>query len=137
MGRSGYALKYKKRAVLCNRACQVLVDRVKSSFYTLDGDSEVAIMATMATTTKTRTTYVPAKEAKNRFGEMLEAVQRHNIIITKNNRPVAELRRFSEKTSFEMMENQILLEKTLRAMKNSKFIGHEKSLALIQKYRNA
>ena len=98
---------------------------------------EVAIMALMATITKTRVTYVPAKEAKNRFGEMLEAVQRHNIIITRNNRPVAELRRFAEKTAFEKMEDQIWLEKTLRAMKNSKFIGHKKSMALINKYRNA
>ncbi len=102
----------------------------------------------MATLTKTRAqhqinfgagraTYVPAKEAKNRFGELLEAVQRHNIIITKNNRPVAELRRFSEKTRFEEMEDQIWLEKTLRIMKNSRFIGHTKSAAFLKELSKA
>lgn len=90
----------------------------------------------MATKT-TRGTRVPAKEAKNRFGELLEAVQRHPIIITKNNRPVAELRRISEKTRFEEVEDRIWLEKTLKVMKNAKFIGPEKSAALLAKYRNA
>ena len=93
-------------------------------------------MAPMATITKTRATYVPAKEAKNRFGEMLEAVQRHNIIITRNNRPVAELRRFAEKTAFEKMEDEIWLEKTLEAERKGKWLGPEKSEAFLNKMRN-
>lgn len=94
----------------------------------------VAIMAPMTTGTISGTR-VPAKEAKNRFGELLEAVQRHPIIITRNNRPVAELRRISEKTRFEEMEDQILLEKTLKVMKNPKFIGPEKSQELFRRLR--
>ena len=69
-------------------------------------------MALMAT--KTKVSIVAAKEAKNRFGELLEAVQRHPIIITRNNRPVAELRRFSEKTRFEEMEDKIWGERARR-----------------------
>ena len=63
---------------------------------------------------------VPAKEAKNRFGELLEAVQRHPVIITKNNRPVAEIRRFSEKTRFEEAEDQIWNERALEKPRHSK-----------------
>ncbi len=106
-------------------------------FYLLDGNSEVAIIATMAIITKTRTTYVPAKEAKNRFGEMLEAVQRHDIIITKNNRPVAELRRFSEKTSFEMMEDKIWGERALKAEKEGLWLGPKKSAAFLKEMLDA
>ncbi len=78
---------------------------------------------------------MPAKEAKNRFGELLEAVQRHPIIITKNNRPVAELRRFSEKTRFEEVEDQIWLEKTLKVMKTPRFLGPKKSEKFMNRLR--
>ena len=77
-------------------------------------------------TTRTIHTMVPAKEAKNRFGELLEAVQRHPVIITKNNRPVAEIRRFSEKTRFEEAEDQIWNERALEAEKEG-YLGPEES----------
>lgn len=79
---------------------------------------------------------VAAKDAKNRFGELLEAAQRHTVIITRNNRPVAELRRFPSKTRFEEVEDQLWLEKVAKVMKNPQFIGVEKTAALIAKYRN-
>ena len=91
-------------------------------------------MATMATRT-IQATRVPAKEAKNRFGELLEAVQRHPIIITKNNRPVAEIRRFSEKTRFEEVEDQIWAEKVQKVMKNPQFLGPEKSAQALKRMR--
>ncbi len=94
-------------------------------------------MTPMATITKTRATYVPAKEAKNRFGEMLEAVQRHNIIITKNNRPVAELRRFSEKTRFEEMEDKIWGERALKAEREDTWLGTKKSATFLKEMLNA
>ena len=77
---------------------------------------------------------MPAKEAKNRFGELLEAVQRHPIIITKNNRPVAELRRFSEKTRFEEMEDQIWGERANEAAKKG-YLGPKKSEEFLNKLR--
>ncbi|PIR84224.1 prevent-host-death protein [Candidatus Kaiserbacteria bacterium CG10_big_fil_rev_8_21_14_0_10_51_14] len=88
----------------------------------------------MATKTITGTR-VPAKEAKNRFGELLEAVQRHPIIITKNNRPVAELRRISEKTRFEEVEDEIWAEKVRKIMKNPQFLGPKKSEEFMNKLR--
>jgi prevent-host-death family protein len=83
----------------------------------LDAKTRVAIIVIMATIVKTHVMMVPAREAKNRFGELLEAVQRHPIVITRNNRPVAKLHRFSEKTRFEEMEDQIWGERALKAEK--------------------
>ena len=90
-------------------------------------------MATMAT--KIIHTMVPAKEAKNRFGELLEAVQRHPVIITKNNRPVAEIRRFSEKTRFEEAEDQIWGERALKAEKEG-YLGPKKSMEALKRMLN-
>lgn len=92
-------------------------------------------MATMASRTKTRQVYVPAREAKNRFGELLEAVQRHPVFITKNNRVVAEIRRSNEKSRFEEMEDQIWLEKVLKAEKTAKFLGVAETKKFLDKYR--
>lgn len=98
----------------------------------VDENNKVAIIAIMATKTITGTR-VAAKEAKNRFGELLEAVQRHPIIITKNNRPVAELRRISEKTRFEEVEDAIWLERVLKAEKEGKYLGVKKSEAYLKR----
>ncbi|OGG76787.1 hypothetical protein A3B35_03505 [Candidatus Kaiserbacteria bacterium RIFCSPLOWO2_01_FULL_54_24] len=85
---------------------------------------------------KTRRVYVPAKEAKNRFGELLEAAQRHPILITKNNRVVAEIRRSSERTRFEEMEDKIWGERALKAEKEG-YIGVKASKKLMDRFRNA
>ena len=86
----------------------------------------VAIMALMAPTAKTasprksplpRPTFVAAKEAKNRFGELLEAVQRHPIIITKHNRPVARIVAYAHRTRFEEVEDQVWGERADKAAK--------------------
>lgn len=84
-----------------------------------------------------KVTIIPAKEAKNRFGELLDVAQRQPVIITKKGRPVAKVVAFVDKKRFEEVEDQIWLEKAVKAMKNAKFIGPEKSAALLAKYRNA
>ncbi len=98
----------------------------------------------MATKTKTafikkapsqRATFVAAKEAKNRFGELLEAVQRHPIIITKNDRPVARIVRYSEKTAFEETEDKIWGERAIAAEKEGT-IGVEATRKLMEKWRH-
>ena len=90
----------------------------------------------MATKVKIRPVYVAAKEAKNRFGELLEAAQRHPILITKNNRVVVEMRRSSEKTRFEEVEDQIWGGRALKAEKEG-YIGVEASKKLLERFRNA
>jgi antitoxin Phd len=94
-------------------------------------------MAIMATKTKRteKVVRVTAKDAKNRFGELLEAAQRHSIIITKNNRPVARIARYSEKTAFEEMEDQIWGEMALEAEKEGT-IGDEATKKLMEKWRH-
>ena len=82
-------------------------------------------------------TIVPAKEAKNRFGELLDSVQRQPVIITKKGRPVARMIAFVDPKRFREVEDQIWLKKTLKVMKDTKFIGVKKSAALLNKYRNA
>lgn len=92
-------------------------------------------MAIMAT--KIKYLIVPAKEAKNRFGELLDTAQRRPVIITKKGRPVARMIAFVDKERFEEVEDKIWLEKTLRVMKTPQFLGAKKSARLLAKYRDA
>ena len=103
----------------------------------VDSNSTVATIATVATKAKqVKIVRVTAKDAKNRFGELLEAAQRHPIIITKNNRPVAEIIRYPSKTRFEEIEDQIWGERAMKAAKEG-YIGVEASRKLLERYRNA
>lgn len=79
-------------------------------------------------------TVIPAREAKNRFGEMLDAVQRQPVTITKNGRPVAVLTAVVDRKRFEEVEDQIWAERAEKAMKTGKFLGTKKSMALLKKY---
>lgn len=63
-------------------------------------------------------TIIPAREAKNRFGEMLDAVQRQPVTITKNGRPVAILTAVVDRKRFEEVEDMIWAERAVRAEKN-------------------
>ncbi len=96
-------------------------------------------MATKVTSAKKqegrgrRPTFVAAKEAKNRFGELLEAVQRHPVFITKNNRVVAEIRRSNERTRFEEMEDQIWLERAIEAEKTGKYLTAKQSAVALKR----
>ncbi len=80
-------------------------------------------------------TRVAAREAKNRFGELLEAAQRHTIIITKNNRDVVEMRRVSERTRFEEMEDKIWGERALKAEKTGKWLGVKETKKFLDAFR--
>lgn len=82
-------------------------------------------------------TRVAAKEAKNRFGELLEAAQRHTIIITKNNRDVVEMRRINDKTRFEEVEDQIWLDRAIKADKTGKYLGVKKTAEFLKSIRDA
>ncbi|MBI4093347.1 type II toxin-antitoxin system prevent-host-death family antitoxin [Candidatus Kaiserbacteria bacterium] len=84
-----------------------------------------------------KVTIIPAKEAKNRFGELLDAVQRQPVIITKKGRPVARMLAFVDKKRFEEVEDQIWLEKTLKAMKNPRPLSVKETEKFLSKYRNA
>ncbi len=66
----------------------------------------------MATKAKTRIYVVAAKEAKNRFGELLDSVQRQPVIITKRGRPVARMIAFVDSKRFEEVEDEVWAEKS-------------------------
>jgi len=103
----------------------------------VDSILKVATIATMATKTKqAKIVRVSAKDAKNRFGELLEAAQRHPIIVTRNNRPVVKIERYSAKTAFEEMEDKIWGEMALEAEKEGT-IGVEATRKLMEKWRHA
>ena len=85
----------------------------------------------------TKVTIIPAKEAKNRFGELLDAVQRQPVIITKKGRPVARMIAFVDPKRFEEVEDQIWLEKTLKVMKNARPLSVKETEKFLRKYRNA
>lgn len=81
-----------------------------------------------------KTTIIPAREAKNRFGEMLDAVQRQPVTITKNGRPVAILTAVVNRKRFEEVEDQIWAERAEKALKTGKFLGTKKSMEMLRKY---
>ena len=54
-----------------------------------------------------KVTIIPAREAKNRFGELLDSVQRQPVIITKKGRPVARMIAFVDPDRFREVEDQI------------------------------
>lgn len=82
-----------------------------------------------------KVTIIPAREAKNRFGELLDAVQRQPVIITKKGRPVARMIAFVDKKRFEEVEDEIWAEKLRKALKNPQYLGPKKSEAFMEKLR--
>ena len=99
----------------------------------LDEIHKVATMALMAT--KTKVSIVAAKEAKNRFGELLDTVQRQPVIITKKGRPVARMIAFVDPKRFKEVEDTIWVEKVRKVMKNPQFLGSKKSEEFMSKLR--
>ena len=49
---------------------------------------------------------IPAKEAKNRFGALLDAAQREPVMIRKNGRDVAVLMSIQDYRRFEELEEE-------------------------------
>jgi len=83
-----------------------------------------------------KVTIVPAREAKNRFGELLDSVQRQPVIITKKGRPVARMVAFVDPKRFREVEDQIWGERAMKAAKEG-FIGVKASKKLLERFRNA
>ncbi len=83
-----------------------------------------------------KVTIVPAKEAKNRFGELLDSVQRRPVIITKKGRPVAKMIAFIDQKRFEEVEDEIWAEKVRKVMKNPKFLGVVETKKFLDKFRS-
>jgi len=93
---------------------------------------EKLIVATMALMAKV--TIVPAKEAKNRFGELLDTVQRQPVVITKKGRPVARMIAFVDAKRFREVEDKIWGERAERAAKEN-FLGPKKSEEFLRQMR--
>lgn len=78
---------------------------------------------------------VSAKDAKNRFGELLDAAQRAPVRITKNGRNVAVMLSQEEYARFEDMEDALWAAEVTEVTKNPEFIGEDASEAFLKKFR--
>lgn len=77
---------------------------------------------------------ITAKDAKNRFGELLEAVQHAPVRITRNGRQVAVVLSGNEYDAFAQMEDTIWSERANKAAEQVKFIGPKRSAELMKQY---
>ena len=75
---------------------------------------------------------IPAREAKNRFGEMLDVVQRQPVMITKNGRPVAKLVAYVDSKRFEEVEDEIWLGRVRKVEKDAEFLGPKESMKFLK-----
>jgi prevent-host-death family protein len=71
-----------------------------------------------------------AAEAKNKFGQFLDAAQREPVLVTKNDRPVGVF------VSMADLEDTVLGERALKAHAEG-YVGAEASKALIKRLLNA
>lgn len=79
---------------------------------------------------------IAAREAKNRFGELLDSAQRAPVHITKHGRNIAVLMSHEEYIRYEDLEDAEWGRRALEAEKEG-FIGVEASEALLKRMRNA
>lgn len=75
---------------------------------------------------------IPAREAKNHFGEMLDVVQRQPVMITKNGRPVAKLVAYVDSKRFEEVEDEIWLGRVRKVEKDAEFLGPKESMKFLK-----
>jgi antitoxin Phd len=97
-------------------------------------------MAIMTTVVKTQIMMVPAREAKNRFGELLDRAQRAPVTIGKHGRPFAVVLAgidFENYNRFRKMEDHIWGERAIKADHGDKWLGPEKSAAFLKEMLNA
>ena len=81
-----------------------------------------------------------AKEAKNRFGELLDRAQRGPVTIEKKGRPVAVVlsaHEYEAYKRFEEAENALWLERVRKAEKKGKFLGIKKSEEFLKRTLHA
>lgn len=79
---------------------------------------------------------IAAREAKNRFGELLDSAQRAPVHITKNGRNVAVLLSHEEYIRYEDLEDAYWGQRALESEKEG-YLGVEKSEELLKRMRNA
>jgi prevent-host-death family protein len=75
-------------------------------------------------------------EARNRFGEFLDAVQREPVTIAKNGRPVAVMVSVADYERFEALE-EALLEAQVDQALESGFLGAEESAEYLKRLLRA
>lgn len=118
-------------------------------FVAVDSQIKVATIAPMATKTEvqavprmriSRPTRMAAKDAKNRFGQLLEHAQQAPVTIAKNGRAVAVVLGgvdYEDFKRFQEMEDRIWGERALKAEREGKWLGPKKSEAFLKKMLNA
>ena len=87
-----------------------------------------------------RPTSMAAKDAKNRFGQLLDNAQRAPVTIAKNGRPVAVVLGgvdYEDFKRFQEMEDRIWGERALKAEREGNWLGPKKSEAFLKKMLNA
>jgi len=83
---------------------------------------------------------VPAKEAKNRFGELLDRAQRAPVTIGKHGRPIAVMLAgvdYQDFRRFQEMEDRIWGERALKAEREGQWLGPKKSAAFLKEMLDA
>ena len=78
-----------------------------------------------------------AVDAKNRFGELLDAARHEPVVIKKHGRSVAVMLSTEEYERLELSDDAWWGQKAMKAMKNAKFLGHEKSMDYINSVLHA
>ncbi|MBA3788905.1 type II toxin-antitoxin system Phd/YefM family antitoxin [Patescibacteria group bacterium] len=80
---------------------------------------------------------ISARDAKNRFGELLDSAQRAPVRITKNGRGVAMLLSLDDYQRFEETEDALWAARAEAAHKKGGYLGTNKSEALLKKFIDA
>ncbi|MBS0184953.1 MAG: type II toxin-antitoxin system Phd/YefM family antitoxin [Proteobacteria bacterium] len=80
--------------------------------------------------------HIVAKDAKNRFGQLLTSAMKGPVTIDKNNKPVAVLISTDEYKRLEKVEEDFLALKAQSALKEG-FIGIEESEIFLKELLNA
>jgi len=78
-----------------------------------------------------------AGDAKNRFGELIDAAQREPIVIQKHGRAVAVVLSADEFARFEALEDAWWGEQAKAVMKKPSFIGTKKSADYMKRVLHA
>lgn len=76
---------------------------------------------------------ITAKDAKNRFGELLDAARVAPVHITKNGREVAVMLSQEAYQQFEMAEDAQWSARAQKVLATAEFVGPRKSAALLQR----
>ncbi|MBM3132800.1 MAG: type II toxin-antitoxin system Phd/YefM family antitoxin [Chloroflexi bacterium] len=68
-----------------------------------------------------------SKDAKNKFGEMIDAAQREPVVISKKGRSVAVVISKQEYERLQALEDVLWAKKADEAMKNAEWLGPDES----------